>query len=188
MILPNPLSLTKNRGFALINRLVRSKSSGFTLIELLVVIAIIGIILSLGLAGFQRAQVNARDSRREKDLSQIMIALEIHFDNNLFYPPSKNGAVFCPNQMGTGRTISWGGFQPFSCDGEVYMRTMPKDPTATTTNFYCYRATEDPAPSSTFFELWAIMENPKNKNTTDPPPIGSECIGSGYNYKLENEK
>ena len=164
------------------------KNKGFTLIELLIVIAILGIILSLGFAGFQRAQVNARDSRRIKDINQIKAALELHFDNNLFYPPTKNGAITCPAfPMGAHRSISWGGLAAFSCDGIVYMKAIPKDPTATTTHFYCYRAeVSPPNPSSAFFKLWAIMENPKNKNTDDSP-VGV-CAGGGYNYKLESEK
>jgi len=44
---------------------------GFTLVELLIVIAIIGILISVGLASFRRAQTQTRDGQRKADLENI---------------------------------------------------------------------------------------------------------------------
>lgn len=61
---------------------------GFTLIELLVVIAIIGILSSIVLASLNSARTKARDAKRLTDMKQILIALELHFNENGQYPVS----------------------------------------------------------------------------------------------------
>ena len=62
------------------------KLRGFTLIELLIVIAIISILISVGLASFRRAQMQARDRQRQADLSNIAGALEQFYGDNNSYP------------------------------------------------------------------------------------------------------
>lgn len=64
------------------------KPRGFTLIELLIVIAIISILISVGLASFRRAQMQARDRQRQADLSNIAGALEQFYGDNNIYPPN----------------------------------------------------------------------------------------------------
>lgn len=61
-------------------------SSGFTLIELLVVIAIIGILSSVVLASLNSARAKARDVKRQSDLKQLQVALELYADNKGSYP------------------------------------------------------------------------------------------------------
>jgi prepilin-type N-terminal cleavage/methylation domain-containing protein len=55
-------------------------SKGFTLIELLVVVAIIGLLASVILASLNTARGKARDAKRESDLNNIQIALEMYYD------------------------------------------------------------------------------------------------------------
>ena len=64
---------------------------GFTLIELLVVIAIIALLSSVVLASLSTARAKSRDARRIADFSQIMIALEMYYDSNSYYPSSTCG-------------------------------------------------------------------------------------------------
>ena len=58
----------------------------FTLIELLVVIAIIGILSSVVLASLSGARSNARDTRRQSDLSTIRTGLELYINKHDVYP------------------------------------------------------------------------------------------------------
>ena len=59
---------------------------GFTLIELLVVISIISLLSSVVLASLNTAREKAQDARRQADLQQMQIALELYFDDNGTYP------------------------------------------------------------------------------------------------------
>jgi type II secretion system protein G len=53
---------------------------GFTLIELLVVIAIIGMLSGIVLVSMTTARKKARDARRQSDIRQIQLAMEMCYD------------------------------------------------------------------------------------------------------------
>ena len=65
---------------------------GFTLIELLVVIAIIGILSAVVLTSLTSARVKARDARRQSDLHQISVALELYNNTHGAYPAGSAGS------------------------------------------------------------------------------------------------
>ena len=58
---------------------------GFTLIELLVVIAIIGILSSTILVSLGGARAKARDARRQSDIRQISLAMELDYSDDELY-------------------------------------------------------------------------------------------------------
>jgi len=69
-------------------KMKKEKKNGFTLIELLVVIAIIGILAVLVLVALGSARTKARDARRESDIRQIGLAMEMAYDDDQAYPTS----------------------------------------------------------------------------------------------------
>ncbi len=66
---------------------LKAFKKGFTLIELLVVIAIIGLLASIVLVSLNSARAKARDARRLSDMHQILLALEMYYDDNGHYSP-----------------------------------------------------------------------------------------------------
>ncbi|OGY25906.1 MAG: hypothetical protein A2Z24_02385 [Candidatus Woykebacteria bacterium RBG_16_44_10] len=87
------------------------KSFGFTLVELLIVIAIIGILISVGLASFRRAQTQTRDGQRKADLENIAGALEQYYSDNNEYPTS---------------------LDDLTSGARVYLKAIPRDPSTDT--------------------------------------------------------
>lgn len=96
--------------------LTKKNRKGFTLIELLVVIAIIGILATIVLVSLNTARIKARDARRESDIRQIGLALEMYYDaqTSVKYPLT---AAY-PGALST------------------YMQAVPKDPTSATDYTY----------------------------------------------------
>ncbi|MCH8821575.1 type II secretion system protein [Patescibacteria group bacterium] len=180
---------------------------GFTLIELLVVIAILGVLITFGINLWQRAVVNARDAVRQRDLEQVKTALELYFEDHGFYPPETERIghpgegqdhISCFGSAGF-RGIGWG--SRFDCRSAsaqdiVYIKNLPRNPHGTLpggVGDYCYNAEVIDLPtkaSSDFFELWAVMENDHNSNTTDIAVCIGEGVGLGtvhYNYVIRSD-
>jgi len=62
----------------------------FTLVELLVVIAIIGLLSTIAVVSLNSSKVNARNTKRKADLTQISKALEMYYGDWGGYPNTSN--------------------------------------------------------------------------------------------------
>jgi type II secretion system protein G len=101
------------------------KQKAFTLIELLVVIAIIGLLATIVLISLNSARSKARNARTKGDIHQIILALELYYDDNGSYP-SSDGTWRCLKPSGN----CWKG--GYVADADIvsalapYMASIPK--------------------------------------------------------------
>lgn len=136
---------------------ISSGKRGFTLIELLVVIAIIGILSSVVLSALNQARVKSRDARRESDLHQIQVALQLYYNDNGRYPYVGAAAFSCTSNWDLVRTAL-----------APYMSEVPVDPVNTPCNgpyyagyyTYSYQGSSD----GSVYDLLAQYENRSNPN------------------------
>ena len=69
------------------NNFLRTRCArGFSLVELLVVIAIISLLTSTMLASYDSVKKKNRDAKRQADLAQVSIALNLYYNENGLYP------------------------------------------------------------------------------------------------------
>ncbi len=142
------------------------KTNGFTLIELLVVLVIVSILATIVLVSLGSVRAKARDARRESDIRQMMLAMEMYYDSVLKYP-----------EKGTlGTTV-----QPPTVIG-VYLSPVPEDPGATPpacVGGYQWRGNTG---ASQQYCLWACLESgvffaasPKGTRMLENAPTGLDC-------------
>lgn len=109
----------------------------FTLIELMVVITIIGLLATIGIVSYTRAQARARDGRRRADLKTLQQAVEMYYAERQSYP-STDGAWWgqCSSYWSKTATCGADTFIPNICP--TYIANVPKDPKADASGGDCY--------------------------------------------------
>lgn len=135
---------------------------GFTLIELLVVITIIGLLATVGIASYSRAQGRARDAKRQSDLTSLRNALEIYYaESNVYVDTSDNW-----------RDVS----TALAALDPTYIRGLPSDPGGKGLT-YRYRS----ASGAQNYCLEALLETAES--TQSNCAVGLE---GSYNYGVGN--
>jgi prepilin-type N-terminal cleavage/methylation domain-containing protein len=108
------------------------RRQGFTLIELMVVMSIISFLSSIVLATVRTAREKALDARRKEDLNQILIALNLYYDDHGFLPHTSNTALGGDSDAGTWDYSSQAGvpdtFLAFLNDPKYFPGGVPVDP------------------------------------------------------------
>lgn len=95
---------------------------GFTLIELLAVIFIIGVLATAIIVYLNSAREKSRDSRRMADLDTIRTALEMFYDDNGYYPSTKEDCPSGGHWLGGDRPCLQG------ANFKKYLDPIPRDP------------------------------------------------------------
>ena len=126
------------------------RRNGFTLIELLVVISIIGLLSSIIIGNLHTAQVRARDAKRAGEMHQILLALNLYYDEYGCLPVTTPGTL-CPGASGYGvsfknpDTSDRPGFLGFLLNKGIFSQ-VPLDPINDATYhywYYCYSEIDD---------------------------------------------
>lgn len=155
-------------------QIFNKKKEGFTLIELLVVIAIIGLLASIVLVSLGPAREKARDAKRQSDIRQINLAMEMCYDDG-----ACNVSEAYPDTTAGANSLT-----QIDTDGTPLLLTVPTDPKDTspnqytwtdgTTNYYCVY-TKLEAEGDTWF--CASNKGVIKKTQAAYTPSNSDCCG-----------
>lgn len=171
---------------------------GFTLIELLVVISIIGVLASVVLASVNTARMKARDAKRLADVRQLVLVLQLYYDDNNAFPSSTacpaspvsvvgwcclghSDAGRCWNNNVRGNTALDNSLSP------RYISTIPDDPLNNTSRYgdaYAYHSSYPSSAGTGPVLHWGI----EKANPTTQDCAGGDVgnwgagLGIGSNY------
>lgn len=150
---------------------------GFTLIELLVVITIIGILSTMVLVSMSGVRSRAKDAKRESDIRQIVLAMEIDYsDDEKYsqYSPAEWESLTVQIPKGTGKYLS-----PIPRDPRSEAYNWIDNSSGTTgcnTQHYCFFAElEEPSADPSKAIYFAGSEKGTRKLDLASPPNGCPC-------------
>ena len=157
-----------------------STARGFTLIELLVVIAIIGILSSVVLASLNSARAKSRDARRQSDIKQLQLALELYYDaNGQTYPIRTSVATGLEANVAAGLAGVVGTGNGSAAVSPTYISTIPDDPQTAGAYYYLSDA------SGSTYCIGANLEGTPPAGTGGTGATCDALTGGSVDYKAQ---
>lgn len=129
---------------------------GFSLIELLVVITIIGILAGALTISFNKAREMARDSKRQADLKELQLALELYKSQHRVYPDPGCGSS---GWNGPGPGDNYAACDEYIADlAPEFIEKLPIDPNQDDSNDHGYLYYVSPTRDSYKVLIWRTVE------------------------------
>jgi len=153
------------------------KKKGFTLIELLVVIAVIGLLSSVVLVSLGPARKKARDAKRQSDIREINLAMEMCYDNSTCGTGSEK---YIATTAGANTVTT------IDTDSTPLYLTVPKDPSDVSPSQYTWTANATPYQYYCVYtkleglaDTWFCASNKGvlQKTATSYTPSNTDCCG-----------
>lgn len=120
----------------LLSKQKKQRNKGFSLIEMIVVSSLMLMLMTVVMIGYRASAVRSRDKQREKDISQVQVALEQYYEVHGNYPVASSMNTLLSNAQFTEflqnnkvqDPINTGSFQyTISSDGESYQLSYTRE-------------------------------------------------------------
>lgn len=145
---------------------MHTQKNGFTLVELLTAIAIIGILAGVTLPSLMGSRQRARDSERETEVGQIVLALELYYNACREYPDHAGGLQLSDNN-GCPSGVTFG----------TYLNDIPTDPTGGDYTYVTGSSHSEFLVKTTLEQVSTALES-----DLDGTVLGEDCNDAGLFY------
>lgn len=178
---------------------MKKSKSGFTVVEIMIVVIVIAILASIVIISYSQIQARSRDARRKTDISNLIKALELYYDDNGAYPTvtSSDGS---PGASWYSSDVA--GWSAFKTTMASTIDSFPVDPrnsvgdvtSSTSINNYAYYANTSNSCNASVGQMYIIVyryetapkESSIDGNCTSNNP-GAAAFTAGASYYVSSK-
>lgn len=166
---------------------MRGKKQGFTIIEILIVIAVVGSLATMIMINMSKAKAKSRDAKRYSDLSELVTATELYYDDMKKYPATVGNYDNLITNTSHAYIVGDDLNDPNNKGMRDYLASFPQDPKGTGNFRYGYFRKDYPGNGCNATDIIALqrpkhysyfvqLENPTSADTSTISDVFDTCI------------